>query len=78
MKIKMIIAAALAGILAVFAYLPASLAADGIEFTAELKTGDTWIEPGGTAYFTVELNNTGSVNITRFEIITPDAKLAGK
>lgn len=56
-----------------------SLAADDdIKFTSTLNVEDTWIPPEGQADFVVVLNNTGETDIERFEIITPDAMLAGE
>lgn len=55
-----------------------SLAADDdIKFTCTLDVEETWIPPEGQVDFVVELNNTGETDIENFEIITPDAMLAG-
>lgn len=56
-----------------------SLAAeDDIKFTSTLIAEETWLPPEGQADFVVELKNTGETDIERFEIITPDAMLAGE
>ena len=78
MKTKKTIPAVLIVVLILCASVPAALAANDIEFTAALTAADTWIAPGGTVEFTVEIVNTGTVDIDRFEFITPDAQLANE
>ncbi len=78
MKIKRIMPAFFAALLVLSTFTAVSLAAGGIEFTAELKADETWIPPKGIVNFTVTIENTGSVDIDRFEIIMPDAKLVGE
>ncbi len=78
MKTKKAIMAAFIFMLVICIFIPASLAADDIEFTAALTAEDTWIPPNGIVDFTVEIKNTGSVDIDRFEIITPDSILVAE
>ena len=78
MKINRIIATALIVVLTLFVAASGALAADDIEFTAELSAEDTWIPPDGIIDFTVGIENTGAVDIDRFEIITPDAILVAE
>jgi hypothetical protein len=47
-------------------------------FVSSLLADETWIPPGGVVNFTVEIENTGLVDIELFGIITPDATLAGE
>ena len=78
MKTKKIMPGVLIGILVICTLIPASLAAESINFTATLIAEDTWIPPEGIIDFTVQIENTGAAGIDRFEIITPDAILVAE